>query len=143
MADWLSVTDVEKVTGIPNASIRRYIRNHGRHLIFKKDQKDYFIASESVKMMEIIYLFYANGMDTEQVEESLEEMTIPKAEGENGPTSKELIEKIYEQSLLNQRQQQALDEKLKKRDEKLTAVLRRKTAMNEKPSFFKRLFNKS
>ncbi|MFC7392925.1 hypothetical protein [Scopulibacillus cellulosilyticus] len=150
MTKWFSVMEIEKVTGIPNALVRGYIRNHGRHLILKKKHKDFLIASDSVNVVESIYLLYTNGMNTEQVEKCLEEIIVPKTAAvtdENGNTLQDLneavIEQVYEQNLLNQRQKQAVDEKLKKRDEKLTTVLRRKKHIEEKPGFFKRLFNKS
>ena len=44
--EWRTVLTVEKQTKIPNATIRKVIRNHGHHLNVQKKGKSYFIASE-------------------------------------------------------------------------------------------------
>lgn len=75
--EWLTVLDVEKQTRIPNATIRRYIRNHGHHLNIKKKGKSYSIASESTQIMLNIRQLYEDGKNLEQVEDALIEAGIP------------------------------------------------------------------
>ena len=75
--EWLTVLDVEKQTSIPNATIRRYIRNHGHHLNIKKKGKSYYIASESTQIMLNIRQLYEDGKNLEQVEDALITAGIP------------------------------------------------------------------
>lgn len=75
--EWLTVLDVEKQTHIPNATIRRYIRNHGHHLNIKKKGKSYYIASESTQIMLNIRQLYEDGKNLEQVEDALITAGIP------------------------------------------------------------------
>lgn len=79
MADdkWITVLEVEKQTSIPNATIRRYIRNHGHHLNIKKQGKSYLVASESTGVFKKIRDYYNEGKNTEQVEKALSQEGIP------------------------------------------------------------------
>lgn len=75
--EWLTVLEIEKQTNIPNATIRRYIRNHGHHLKIKKQGKSYIVASESAEILKQIRDYYNDGRNTEQVEKELSKAGIP------------------------------------------------------------------
>lgn len=69
--EWLSVTELAERLGIPDATIRRYLRMHGRHLQFTKRHKNYAVRAASVDTLIKIREAYAEGMGVEKVEEAL------------------------------------------------------------------------
>jgi DNA-binding transcriptional MerR regulator len=139
--EWLTVLAVEKQTNIPNATIRRYIRNHGHHLNIRKKGKSYFIASESIKIVLNIRKQYDDGKSLEQVEKALiqkgnpvtitvteedEQMTVnvgealqdvKKAVNEQNKIIQSLVEQM-------QKQQEYINTKLEERDRMLMAAIR-------------------
>lgn len=146
--EWLTVLAAEKETRIPNATIRRYIRNHGHHLNIKKKGKSYFIATDSIKVMKDIRKLYDEGKSLEQVEESLVNMGVPMTitvteddermtvdVGEALQDLKEGMNKQNEiiQSLVEQinRQQEYIDTKLEDRDRRLMAAIREAQEVKE------------
>jgi hypothetical protein len=74
---WYTVLEVEKEYNIPNATVRRYIRNHGHNLLLKKKGKSYIIAQDSIDVLKKIRELYGQGMGTEQIEEALRESNVP------------------------------------------------------------------
>jgi len=70
MTEWLTVVaEIEKETGIPDTTVRRYIRSHGHNFKLKKEGKSYLVASESVEIMKQIREWYAEGKQAKQVED--------------------------------------------------------------------------
>lgn len=158
--------EVEKQIGIPDATIRRYIRNHGHHLQIKKRGKSYLIATESLPVIKKIRELYDKGKQSEAVEEMLRQMNMPViitvTDNENEVTvntSEVLIQlqkdmneqKKFNQSLLEtlQKQQEYINTKLEERDRKLMESLRAiqetkkelaVTQEKEKQPWWKRLF---
>jgi hypothetical protein len=146
--EWFSVLDVEKKTGIPNQTLRRYISVHGHHLNVKKQGKGYYLADEAVKVIQEIRKLYEGGLTSQQVNDSLVEKAIPMivniSEGEQkvsihvGEALQELRKTLDEQNkairsqneLINslaeqiQKQQEYIDNKLEERDQKLMAAIR-------------------
>jgi DNA-binding transcriptional MerR regulator len=99
VSEWLTVTQLEKETGIPTPTIRRYIRQHGFYLLMKKKHKSYLIARESIDTLHHIRDMYGQGMNVEQVNESLiatgATMTITMND-EDGVTSVQVGEVLSE-----------------------------------------------
>lgn len=139
--EWLTVLDVEKQIKIPNATIRRYIRNHGHHLNIRKKGKSYFIASESIPIVLDIRKQYDDGKNQEQVEETFIQKGSPvtitvTADDKQmtvnvGEALQDIKKAVHEQneiieSLIDQmkRQQEYIDNKLEERDRKLIAAIR-------------------
>jgi DNA-binding transcriptional MerR regulator len=75
--EWLTVSEASKKINIPVETIRRYIRSHNIHLRVKKLGKKYFIHDESMTVIEQIRILYAEGKNTEEVEESLSASGVP------------------------------------------------------------------
>lgn len=148
MDDWLTVTDIEKKTGIPDATVRRYIRNHGHNFKIKKKGKSYLVASDSVELMKTIREWYAEGKQAEQVEDKLSKsgipMTITVTDDEQNVTV-QVTEYLQQQNEamqdmrknmaeMNEKynalmeafklQQEYIDRKLEARDQKLIEALR-------------------
>lgn len=138
---WLSVLEVEKETKIPNATIRRYIRNHGHHLNMRKRGKSYFISADGVEVVNEIRNLYEQGKNLEQVEESLINAGIPMTVTVNedghgmsvnaGEALQKLQKSVNEQneiiqSLVDQLQSQQIyiDKKLNERDMKLMQTMK-------------------
>ncbi|WP_051348546.1 DUF3967 domain-containing protein [Peribacillus kribbensis] len=139
--EWLTVLAIEKQTKIPNATIRRYIRNHGHHLNIRKKGKSYFIASDSIPIMLDIRKQYDDGKSLEEVEKTLIQkgtaMTITVTEDDQQMTinigealqdmksamneQNEVIQSLVEQI---QKQQEYIDKKLEERDRKLMTAIR-------------------
>ena len=139
--EWLTVLAVEKQTKIPNATIRRYIRNHGHHLNVQKKGKSYFIASESIPIVLNIRKQYDDGKSLDQVEETLLQTGNPvtitvNADGKQmtvnvGEVLQDMNKTMHEQnkviqSLVEhmQKQQEYIDTKLEERDRKLMTAIR-------------------
>lgn len=139
--EWLTVLAVEKQTKIPNATIRRYIRNHGHHLNIRKKGKSYTIAPESIPIVLNIRKQYDDGKSLEQVEETLFQTGNPvtitvNAEDKQvtinvGEALQDMKKAMHEQnkiiqSLVDQmqKQQDYIDNRLEERDKKLIAAIR-------------------
>lgn len=139
--EWLTVLDIEKQIKIPNATIRRYIRNHGHHLNIKKKGKSYFLASESIPIVLDIRKQYDEGKSQEQVEENFIQKGNPVTITVNaddkqmtvnvGEALQDMKNAMHEQNkiieiLVEQikRQQEYIDTKLEERDQILIAAIR-------------------
>lgn len=139
--EWLTVATIEKQTGIPNATVRRYIRNHGHHLNIRKKGKSYLIANESIEIMEQIRKLYDDGKTLEQVEEALintgTPMTVTVIEEDErmtvnvGEALQTLDKRLDEQNTLIQslveqmnKQQVFIETKLLERDQRLIEAIR-------------------
>ncbi len=75
--EWLSIAEVEKSTGIPDRTIRRYVAQHGHHLNTRKNHRNYMIARNAVNLLTQIRDQYARGRTSDQVEASLSENGVP------------------------------------------------------------------
>lgn len=143
--EWLTVLDVEKQIKIPNATIRRYIRNHGHHLNIRKKGKSYFIASESIPIVLDIRKQYDEGKSQEQVEETFiqkgspvtitvtaddEQVTVNVSEAlQDIKKAMHEQNKIIESLVVQMKKQQDyIDNKLEERDRKLIEALRENQA---------------
>lgn len=141
--EWLTVLAIEKQTNIPNATVRRYIRNHGHYLNIRKKGKIYLLSSESIVIVLKIRELYDSGMSQDQVEEVLGKMgnpvTITVTENDKqmtvdvGETLIELREAMNEQNKIIQsladqlqKQQEYISTKLEERDRTLMAAIREK-----------------
>ena len=139
--EWLTVLAVEKQTKIPNATIRRYIRNHGHHLNIRKKGKSYTIAPESIPIVLNIRKQYDDGKSLEQVEETLFQTGNPVTITVNaddklmtvnvGEAIQDMKKAMNEQNKIiqslvehMQNQQEYIDTKLEERDRKLMAAIR-------------------
>ena len=139
--EWLTVLAVEKQTEIPNATIRRYIRNHGHHLNIRKKGKSYTIAPESIPIVLNIRKQYDDGKSLEQVEETLFQTGNPVTITVNaddklmtvnvGEALQDMKKAMNEQNKIIQslvehmhKQQEYIDTKLEERDRKLMAAIR-------------------
>jgi len=146
--EWLTVLAVQKQTGIPEATIRRYIRNHGHHLNTRKKGKSYSIADESIDVMEQIRALYVEGKNFEQVEEALTKAGIPltvtvtednesvnvnvgeallsmdERINEQNEIIRSLVEQMQKQQESLQRQQDFITNTLEERDKRLIEVIR-------------------
>lgn len=164
--NWFYVTDVEKQTGIPNATIRRYIRNHGHHLKIKKRGKSYLISDESLPIIKNIRELYEQGKQLEDVEEALRKMNMPVTITMNDDERKmtvnanELLlqlqkdmneQKKFNQLLLEtlQKQQEYINTRLEERDQNLMKAIneildskKQIAAKEEKKGFFAKIFKK-
>ena len=123
--EWLTVLTVEKQTKIPNATIRRYIRNHGHHLNVQKKGKSYFIASESIPIILNIRKQYNDGKSSDQVEEALSQTGNPVTITVN-TDGQQMTVNIVIQSLVEhmQKQQEYIDTRLEERDRRLMTAIR-------------------
>ncbi len=146
--EWLTVLAIEKQLGIPNATIRRYIRNHAHHLNVRKKGKSYYIADESINIMERIRSLYDEGKTLEQVEEALvkagtpvtvtvieddERMSVNVGEtlvsldkriDEQNKIIRALVEQMQQQQEALHKQQSFITSTLEERDKRLLEVIR-------------------
>lgn len=97
---WLTVSDIEKQYKIPNATVRRYINQHGHHLKIKKRSKSYLIELGSVETIRKIREWYSSGKGSDEVEEKLVKSGIPMTitvEDESGERSNEAVASILQE----------------------------------------------
>jgi DNA-binding transcriptional MerR regulator len=141
MKEWVPVSEVEEETGIPNGTIRRYIRQHGFYLQVRKKHKNYEIERESIEIIKEIRGLYSEGKKVEQIDDILSQrgrsMTVTVEEDDkqvNVEVGKVLSElrsdmndlKDFNRALLERldKRDQYIEESIKKRDEQLMNVLR-------------------
>lgn len=154
--EWYTITELADKLKIPDATIRRYVRQHGHHLQIRKKSKSYQIANVSLPVLsKIRELYMMDGMTVDQVDEALAAAHVPivmtvddvNDHGEvvtvNVPQALSSLEKsvndrMNEQMEFNKLLLQRLDEQqayienvLKDRDEKLMAGLRQLAASRE------------
>lgn len=149
--EWHTVTELAERLGIPDATLRRYIRNHGVHLKTKKRHKSYLVAEGSLPELLKIRESYAAGMSVDAVEEALvasgapmtitvtdatddgESVTMTIGEAFSGMTRAmtDLRDRADRQEEFNREllqrldeQRQYIEETLKRRDEALMTALR-------------------
>lgn len=167
--EWLSVLEVEKATSIPDATIRRYIRNHGHHLNVKKKGKSYIVSNKSLPIILKIREFYGDGKGTEQVEEMLVNMGVPTVitmtddvTVNTGEVLRDMEkamnaihEKLEKQEAFNEqllealkKQQEYIDTRLEERDKNLMIALKESLetkkliAASQEKSWWQKLFKK-
>ncbi|MGM9923898.1 MAG: hypothetical protein ACI35R_06615 [Bacillus sp. (in: firmicutes)] len=58
---WLSVSEIEKITNVPNRTIRRYIERHNEHLQLRKNGNSYVIHERCVTVIVKIRDLYREG----------------------------------------------------------------------------------
>ena len=138
--EWLTITEIEKRTNIPNATIRRYIRKHGHHLNIRKKGKGYLLASEAIEIVLDIRKNYDEGKTVDQVEESLINKARPVTITINSDTKESIDIAVTLQSMQTsieeqkkitqllleqiQKQQEYIDIRLEERDKKLMTAIR-------------------
>jgi PAS domain S-box-containing protein len=69
--NWLTIAQVEKKTGIPNRTIRRYMEQHCPYLMIEKQHRKYMFSVDSLPILIKIRELYANGLNAHQVNEIL------------------------------------------------------------------------
>lgn len=69
--NWLTIAQIEKKTGIPNRTIRRYMEQHSPYLMVKKQHKKYMFSVNSLPILNKIRELYSSGMNFHQVNEVL------------------------------------------------------------------------
>ncbi len=163
--EWFNVLEVEKQTGIPNQTIRRYINNHGVYLNPKKRGKSYYLSKESIKVIQEIRKLYSEGLTAQLVNDTLQEkklpMTITVSAGEEKVSAQiseslqnmqksideqnEVIRSLAEQI---KNQQEYIDCKMEERDRRLIKAMKESmevkkqiaVSQEQKKSWWKKLF---
>lgn len=77
MDEWLTIAEVEKETGIPERTIRRYLRQHGSYISIRKHHRSYLVARSALPMLTRIRNYYSAGWGAEKVEEALLKSGLP------------------------------------------------------------------
>ncbi len=92
--EWVTITEAEKSTGIPDRTIRRYLAQHGHHLNTKKNRRTYLIHRNTVEVLTRIRDHYARGRNAEQVEEVLAQGGVPMVIAAQDPPQVSLVEAL-------------------------------------------------
>lgn len=72
MEGWLTVRDVAEDTGISDATLRRYLRAHGKFIKTRKVGSMLEISEESIPLLLKIRYYYEQGWHRQRVEQVLE-----------------------------------------------------------------------
>mgnify|MGYP001943114382 CR=1 FL=1 len=67
MLEYLSVSKISEVTGIPESTIRRYMQNFVEFLNYKEIGRGRKYSSETVEIVETIYELYNKHYETPEV----------------------------------------------------------------------------
>ncbi|MFC4075248.1 hypothetical protein [Salinithrix halophila] len=70
--EWLRIRDVTEETGLSDATVRRYLRAHGRFIKSQREGSVLVIAEESISVLYKIRHYYEQGWSRERVERVLE-----------------------------------------------------------------------
>lgn len=160
MEEWLSISDVVNRTGIPENTVRRYVRNHKMFLKMKKGQRNsYWLHECDLHRIGEIRKLYEDGLSVEEVNEWLKDkgvMTITVKDEDGGDVVlsevvNQLRESMKKQEEFNKlllqkldEQNQYIHEKLEQRDKMLLESMkesmefRKEVAISEKESAAKR-----
>jgi len=76
-AVYMGITEAEALTGIPNATLKRYILNHPQFIHFKKRGREYRIRITEIEKLKIIRKLYNDGHRMDVVNEKLEAEGLP------------------------------------------------------------------
>lgn len=73
MTEWLSIEDLAQETGIPDRTIRRYLRQFSQHLPVKRNNRSYVLHTSGIALLTRIRDLYANGNTEEDILKQLGE----------------------------------------------------------------------
>lgn len=76
-ASFISISEAEELTGIPNATLKRYMLNHEQFIYFKKEGREYRIKVTELDKLKYIRKLYTEGLKKEAVNERLERDGVP------------------------------------------------------------------
>jgi hypothetical protein len=76
-SEYMGITEAEALTGIPNATLKRYILNHAQFIHFKKMGREYRISITEIEKLKIIRKMYNEGHKMDVVNEKLEAEGLP------------------------------------------------------------------
>ncbi len=77
MTEWLSIEDLVQETGIPDRTIRRYLRQYSQYLPVKRNNRSYLLHSSGTVQLIRIRDLYANGSTKEAILRQLCDATPP------------------------------------------------------------------
>ncbi len=77
MTEWLSIEDLEQKTGIPDRTIRRYLRQFGELLPLQRQNRSYLVHSSGVEQVVQIRDLYAKGAKQEEITHLLSQSSSP------------------------------------------------------------------
>jgi hypothetical protein len=127
---YISISEAEQLTGIPNATLKRYMLNHSEYIQFRKKGREYRLKITELDKLKLIRKLYNEGLKREDVNERLEAEGIPVTITLDEYENKSLIsvnEEIAElKKLLNMQMQ--FNQHLLKEVQELKQIVNRKEA---------------
>lgn len=140
MDKWLSVSQLSKETGIPETTLRRYIKNFSEYLRIEKIGRGIKCHPDSIVILKRIYSLYSDNYETLEIKDILGQdfpFNVDDPEGLKGSGSllavsleKELDEFKREQQEFNRKlldqlkkQQDYIEKSIELRDKKLMEAL--------------------
>jgi DNA-binding transcriptional MerR regulator len=87
MTEWLSIEDLAQETGIPDRTIRRYLRQYSQYLPVKRNNRSYLLHTTGIAQLARIRDLYANGNTEEAILQKL------------GDTATQALTQVAEQPL--------------------------------------------
>lgn len=89
--DYISISEAEKITGIANATLKRYILNHSQFVPHKKQGREYRIRLSDIEKLKLIRKYYVDGLKKDDVNLKLEAGGLPITYTSNSSEGTELI----------------------------------------------------
>lgn len=74
---FISISEAETMTGIPNATLKRYVLNHPQFITYKKEGREYRVLLSDIEKLKRIRQLYNDGLKKDAVNERLEADGLP------------------------------------------------------------------
>jgi hypothetical protein len=167
---YISISEAEELTGIPNATLKRYMLNHSEFIQFKKQGREYRIKITELEKLKLIRKFYNEGLKKEAVNERLVTEGIPVTITLNESEDKSLVsvneelaelknmlkmqmefnlhllQELHElKQMVNRKEAEMIQElrnSMKQAKDEAIKTLQKAAASKEKRSWFNRLFKR-
>lgn len=89
--DYISISEAERLTGIANATLKRYVLNHSHFVPHKKQGREYRIRLSDIETLKLIRKYYVSGLKREDINLKLEAGGLPITYTSNDSEGTELI----------------------------------------------------
>ncbi len=71
MKKWVTIPEAERITGIPDPTIRKYIKSHGHFFKIHMEGRVYYISRETLPVVQRVQEMYQSGYSMDRIEAML------------------------------------------------------------------------
>jgi len=137
-AEYIPLSKGVELTGITNATLKRYMLNHAEFINYRKVGREYRLNINDLEKLKLIRKYYSSGMKRDEVHQKLEiegypvtftvneseELDIISVNQELSEMKKMLqLQNLHQEKLIGELKQE-LKQEMNKRDELLTRFMK-------------------